>query len=261
MSSSSLSLTKAKEIAINFVKKYKNSLRDGGNCQPVDDSDIARYEAMTPYDFFNAVTVQANFGSNFNLFDITYLKNGKQASIWMGEHKNINDLAKKIATNSESDKDLLHFWQMEGTWYNFTEARLDALAKIFDQLGAKPKAQTAKKSSKKPAKKVAKKAEPKDDIIEVSDVVTIKNDVAFIDTEDEKFDHLMHLGGKNVDMYIDDKSELNAHNQIDHVINAFKVAKKELDSFISELVKAKEAGAKNVVDLDWCSVKNFDFDD
>lgn len=255
MSSSSLSLTKAKEIAINFIKKYKDSLRDGGNCLPVDDSDIARYEAMTPYDFFDAVTVQANFGSNFYLFDITYLKNGKQASIWMGEHTNVNDLARKITKNSESDEDLLHFWQMDGTWYNFTEARMKALETIFDQIGAKPK--TAKKSSKKPAKK----AEPKQDTFEISDVVTIKNNVAFIDTENDKFDHLMHLGGKKVDLYIDGKEELNSSNQIDHVINAFKVAKKELDSFISELVKAKEHGAKNVVDADWCTAKNFDFDD
>lgn len=257
MSSSSLSLTKAKELAIKFVKKYKDSLRDGQNGQMVDDEDIARYEAMTPYDFFNEVTVQANFGSYFNLFDIRYLTNGKQATIWMGEHSNISDLTKKIAKNSSSNESLRQFWQMDGTWYNLTEARLEALAKIFDQLGTKT--QTAKKSSKKPAKKVATK--PKDDIIEVSDVVTIKNDVAFIDTEDEKFDHLMHLGGKKVDMYIDGKSELNSSNQIDHVINAFKVAKKELDTFISELVKAKELGAKNVVDADWCSVKNFDFED
>lgn len=257
MSSSYLSLTKAKEIAINFIKKYKDSLRDSDTCQPITDKDIARYEAMTPLDFFNTGNVQANFGSYFYLFDVNYNKSGNTAQIWMGEHSNINDLASKIAKNSESNESLCHFWQMDGTWYNFTTARLDALAKIFDQLGVKPK--TAKKSSKKPAKKVATK--PKDDVIEVSDVVTIKNDVAFIDTEDEKFDHLMHLGGKNVDMYVDDKSELNASNQIDHVINAFKVAKKELDTFISELVKAKEAGAKNVVDLDWCSVKDFDFDD
>lgn len=259
MSTSSLSLTKAKEIAINFIKKYKDSLRDGQTGQVVDNEDIERYEAMSPTDFFNEVTVQANFGSNFNLFDLGYNKSGNTAQLWMGEHTNINDLASKIAKNSESNESLCHFWQMDGTWYNLTTARLDALAKIFEQLGTKPK--IVKKSSKKPAKKVAKKAEPKDDIIEVSDVVTIKNDVAFIDTEDEKFDHLMHLGGKNVDLYIDGKEELNASNQIDHVINAFKVAKKELDTFISELVKAKEAGAKNVVDLDWCSVKNFDFDD
>lgn len=261
MSTSSLSLTKAKELAINFIKKYKDSLRDGANCRSVTDSDIARYEAMTPYNFFNEVTVQANFGSYFNLFDIRYLSNGKQAMIWMGEHSNINDLTKKISKNSNSDESLRYFWQMEGTWYNLTEARLEALAKIFDQLGAKPVVETAKKSSKKPAKKAAKKAEPKQDTFEISDVVTIKNDVAFIDTENEKFDHLMHLGGKKVDLYIDGKEELNSSNQIDHVINAFKVAKKEIDTFISELVKAKELGAKNVVDADWCTAKNFDFDD
>lgn len=261
MSNSSLSLTKAKDYAIDFIKKYKDSLRDGANCRPVTDSDIARYEEMTPSKFFNEVTVQANFGSYFNLFDIRWLSNGSTAQIWMGEHTNVNDLAKKITKNSETNEALLHYWQMEGTWYNFTTARLDVLAKIFDQLGTKPVVKTAKKSSKKPAKKVAKKAEPKQDTFEISDVVTIKNDVAFIDTENEKFDHLMHLGGENVDLYIDDKSELNAHNQIDHVINAFKVAKKELDTFISELVKAKEAGAKNVVDADWCTAKNFDFDD
>ena len=253
MSTSSLSLTKAKEIAINFVKKYKDSLRDGDTDKAVDNEDIERYEMMSPTAFFNDAYIEANFGSCFKLFGIRWLSNSKQALIWMGEHSNVNVLTKKITKNSASDEDLLNFWQMEGTWYNLTEARMEALEKIFDQLGAKTKTQTAKK----PAKKVAKKQ----DTFEVSDVVTVKNDVAFIDTGNDKFDHLMHKGGKNVDLYIDSKSDLNESNQIDHVINAFKVAKKELDAFISELVKAKEHGAKNVVDADWCSVKDFDFND
>jgi hypothetical protein len=257
MSSSSLSLTKAKEIAIKFIKKYKDSLCNGNTGILVSDEDIERYEAMTPSAFFSDNTVEANFGLHFSVFCIRELKHSKQAIIWMCVHNNYNDLVKKI--NRHTDKSLCDCWQMDGTWYNLTEARMEALETIFDQLGTKPKTQTAKKSSKKPAKKVAKKAEPKDDIIEVSDVVTIKNDVAFIDTENEKFDHLMHLGGENVDMWIDDTEELNASNQIDHVINAFKVAKKELDVFISELVKAKEAGAKNVVDADWCPIKDFEF--
>ena len=257
MSTSSLSLTQAKNLAIDFIKKYKDLLRDGNNCDVVDDDDIKRYEAMSPSNFFNEVTVQANFGSNFNLFDLSYRSNGNKAMIWMGEHRTVNDLAKKISDKSKKE-DLLHFWQMDGTWYNFTTTRLDALAEIFDRIAVtKAKTQTASKSSKKPVKKAA----PKQDTFEISDVVTIKNDVAFIDTEAKKFDHLMHLGGKNVNLYTDGKSELNASNQIDHVINAFKVAKKEIDTFISELVKAKEAGAKHVVDEDWCKVKDFDFDD
>lgn len=253
MSTSSLSLTKAKEIAINFIKKYKDSLCDGETGKAVDNEDIERFEMMSPTAFFNDVDILANFGSYFKLFAIRWLSNNKQALIWMGEHSNVKELAKKITKNSASYEDLLHFWQMEGTWYNLTEARMEALEKIFDQLGAKTKTQTAKKSSKKVAKK--------QDTFEVSDVVTVKNDVAFIDTENDKFDHIMGKGGKNVNLYIDSKSELNESNQIDHVINAFKVAKNEIDVFISELVKAKEHGAKNVVDADWCSVKDFNFDD
>ena len=256
MSSSTLSFTKAKEIAINFVKKHKDALRDSTNGRPVSDSDIAHYEKMTPFEFFDEARIQADFGSQFYLFDVRWTSNSKQAQIWMGEHTSINDLNKKIAKNSISDESLRQFWQTDGTWYNFTEARLEALGKILDQLGAKPTVTTAKKSSKKPAKKAA----PKKDTIEISDVVTIKNDVAFIDSENDKFDHLMHMGGKNVDVYVNNKSELNASNQIDHVINAFKVAKKEIDAFISELVAAKEHGAKNVVDADWCAAKNFSFD-
>ena len=259
MSTSSLSLTKAKEIAINFVKKYKDSLRYGETGKAIDNEDIERFEMMSPTAFFNDVDILANFGRYFKLFGIRWLSNSKQALIWMGEHSNVKELAKKITKNSVSDEDLLHFWQMEGTWYNLTEARMEALEKIFDQLGTKTKTQTANTSSKKVVKKVATK--PKQDTFEVSDVVTVKNDVAFIDTENDKFDHIMGKGGKNVDLYIDSKSDLNASNQIDHVINAFEVAKKELDAFISELVKAKEHGAKNVVDADWCSVKDFNFDD
>ena len=246
---------------VNEVKKNGNAKRafmrlgvtEGS---VLENEDIERFEMMSPTVFFNDVDILANFGLCFKLFSICWLSNSKHALIWMGEHSNVNNLASKITKNSASDEDFLHFWQMEGTWYNFTEARMKALEKIFDQLGAKTKTQTAKKSSKKPAKK----AEPKQDTVKISDVVTIKNDVAFIDAENDKFDHLMHLGGKNVDLYTDVKSELDASNQIDHVINAFKVAKKELDAFISELVKAKKAGATHVVDADWCAVKDFDFD-
>lgn len=256
MSTTSLSLTKAKEYAIDFIKKYKDSLRECESRQTIDNDDIKRYEAMTPYEFFNTGIVQANFGLFFNLFDISMSKNGNKPTIWMGEHKNINDLTKKIDKKSKSDNELLYFWQMEGTWYNFTTARLDALAKIFDQLGAKPKPKAvAKKSSKKQAKKVVKKQ----NTIEISDAVTIEQDIAFIDTDNDKFDHLMNIGGKNVNINIDNTNDLNASNQIDHVINAFKLAKKELDVFISELVKAKEHGAKNVVDSFWCPIKEFKF--
>ena len=251
MSTSSLSLTKAKEIAINFVKKYKDSLRYGETGKAIDNEDIERFEMMSPTAFFNDVDILANFGRCFKLFGIRWLSNSKQALIWMGEHSNVNALTKKIATHSASDEDLLHFWQMEGTWYNLTEARMEALEKIFDQLGAKSKTQTAKKSSKK----VAKKPE----VVTISDTTEVQNGIAFIDFDADKFEHVLKTGGINFDPWIEYASENSAKNQIDHAINAFKLAKKELDVFLTELVKAKDAGAKYVVDTSWCERKDFSF--
>ena len=252
MSSSSLSLTKAKEIAINFIKKYKDLLRDGHTCQLITDADIARYEAKTPSDFFENVNVQAIFDYNYDLFAIRHRSNSKQALIWMCEHTNINDLTKKITKNSESIVDLLDLWQMKGTWYILTEARMEALEKIFDQLCKNTsKTMTAKKSGKK----VAKKPE----VVTISDTTEVQNGIAFIDFEADKFEHALKAGGDNFDPWIDDASENSASNQIDHAINAFKLAKKELDVFITELVKAKDAGAKYVVDTSWCKREDFSF--
>ena len=252
MSSSSLSLTKAKEIAINFIKKYKDLLRDSESCQLITDADIARYEAKTPSDFFDLNTVEANFGAYFNLFDLRYNKSCNTAQLWIGTHSNINDLTKKITKNSESIVDLLDFWQMKGTWYNLTEARMEALEKIFDQLcNDTTKTKTAKKSGKK----VAKKPE----VVTISDTTEVQNGIAFIDFEADKFEHALKAGGDNFDPWIEDASENSASNQIDHAINAFKLAKKELDVFITELVKAKDAGAKYVVDTSWCKREDFSF--
>lgn len=251
MSSSSLSLTKAKEIAINFIKKYKDSLRDSDTGHVVDDEDIERYEMMSPTAFFNDASIEANFGSYFELFSIRWLSNSKQALIWIGKHSNINNLMKNITKNSESYEDLLNFWQMEGGWYNFTEARMEALEKIFDQLCTKSKTQTAKKSGKK----VAKKPE----VVTISDTTEVQNEIAFIDFDADKFEHVLKTGGINFDPWIKYASENSAKNQIDHAINAFKLAKKELDVFLTELVKAKDAGAKYVVDTSWCERKDFSF--
>ena len=127
MSSSSLSLTKAKEIAINFIKKYKDSLRDCRTYQLITDTDIARYEALTPSDFFDIGTVQANFGSYFSPFEHIYQRKVNKPLIWMGKHSNIDDLMKKITKNSESYEDLLNFPQFQG----FSFISHDIMAPIF----------------------------------------------------------------------------------------------------------------------------------
>lgn len=255
MSSSSLSLTKAKEITIKFIKKYKDSLRHNYKNKRVSNDDIACYEKMTPREFFDNIDISAAFGMCFDVFNIGVHGNSTRAEVWMCEHSNINNLKKTIDNSWGTRQTLCECWEMGGMWRQMTEARMKVLETIFDRLCTKSKASTAKKSSKKQAKKVVKKQ----NTIEISDAVTIEQDIAFIDTANDKFDHLMNIGGENVNITIDNTNDLDASNQIDHVINAFKLAKKELDVFIGELVKAKEHGAKNVVDSFWCPIKEFKF--
>ncbi len=69
----------------------------------------------------------------------------------------------------------------------------------------------------------------------------------------------MSQGGDNIDVYIDHAIECNAKNQIDHLINAFKLAKKEADSFVELLENAKKNGAKHVVDSSYIDPTVFNF--
>lgn len=252
MSTSTLSFTKAKALTINFIKKYKNLLRDGETHKPISNDDIARYEAMSPSMFFTDIdvqSIQANFGSFYDVFNYFKSCNGRlSVMIWLPTHSSAKDLLHRIDMHNKSNEDLCNFWQNFGGWYNLTEKRLIALEKIFDQFGAKSKTQTAKKSTKKP------------EVVTISDTTEVQNEIAFIDFDADKFNHLMKQGGTHFDPMINDESLNSADNQIDHAINAFKLARKELEDFISELVRAKDAGAKYVVDSSWCKRKNFIFE-
>lgn len=254
MSTTSLSLTKAKELAINFIKKYKNVLRDGETCKPISNDVIAQYEAMTPSAFFTSIDmrgVQANFGSFFYVFNYDKSRNGRHdISVWLHEHSSAKDLHFKLDAYDRTNEELSNYWQ-NGNWYNLTETRMKALEKIFDQLSAKSKTKTLQQFGKKSVKKP--------EVVTISDTTEVQNEIAFVDFSAGKFDHLMNQGGDNFAPMISDASDLDAQNQIDHAINAFKLAKKELDVFINELVKAKAAGAKHVVDTSWCERKDFDF--
>lgn len=255
MSTTSLSLTKAKELAINFIKKYKNVLRDGETCKPISNDVIAQYEAMTPSAFFTSIDmqgVQANFGSFFYVFNFDKPHNGRSdVKVWLHEHSSAKDLHFKLDAYDRTNEELCDYWQKNGNWYNLTETRMKALEKIFDQLSAKSKTKTLQQFGKKSAKKP--------EVVTISDAIEVQNEIAFVDFDADKFDHLMNQGGNKFDPMISDADNLNAQNQIDHAINAFKLAKKELDVFINELVKAKAAGAKHVVDTSWCERKDFYF--
>ena len=252
MSTSTLSLTKTRELITAFVKKYEASLVDNYG-KSLTDKFIEDLESASLQKFFEkADQIRAYFGSRFSLFN-TYKQNGTtKVTLWIGEHKNANDLTKKISGCKDSAT-LLKYFQDDGNWFIISEVRLAALEVIFDHLGVKsfPTKTTSKVASKKTAKKP--------EVGTISDTTEVQNGIAFIDFDADKFDHAMHEGGNNFDPMIDTASDNGASNQIDHAINAFKLAKKELDVFITELAKAKDAGAKYVVDSSWCERKSFNF--
>ena len=252
MSTSTLSLTKTRELITAFVKKYEASLVDNYG-KSLTDKFIEDLESASLQKFFEkADQIRAYFGSRFSLFN-TYKQNGTtKVTLWIGEHKNANDLAKKISGCKDSAT-LLKYFQDDGNWFIISEVRLAALEVIFDHLGVKsfPTKTTSKVTSKKTAKKP--------EVVTISDTTEVQNGIAFIDFDADKFEHALKTGGDNFDPMIDSADENSAQNQIDHAINAFKLAKKELDVFISELAKAKDAGAKYVVDTSWCARKSFSF--
>jgi hypothetical protein len=133
-----------------------------------------------------------------------------------------------------------------------TPKRWETFEAIFDFYN-KPKT-SSKKTAKKTAKKVVKPAEMK-----LGDSALLKDDIVFINFEAKEFDHLMSQGGSNIAVYIDHACECNAKNQIDHLINAFKLAKNEADSFIELLETAKKNGAKHVVDSSYIDPTVFNF--
>lgn len=254
MSTSTLSLTKTRELITAFVKKYQASLIDN-NSKSLTDKFIEDLESASLQKFFDmADNIRAYFGAQYSLFN-SYKQNGTtKVTLWIGEHKNANDLTKKIAGCKDTTA-LLKYWQDDGNWFIVSETRLAALEIIFDHLGVKTYPSTQKVASKVTAKKTAKKPE----VVTISDTTEVQNEIAFINFDADKFDHAMHVGGSNFDPLVNSASENCADNQIDHAINAFKLARKEINDFILELVKAKYAGAKYVVDTGWCERKSFGF--
>ena len=136
-----------------------------------------------------------------------------------------------------------------------TPKRWETFEAVFDFYD-KPKA-SSKKTVKKTAKKAKKIVKPEE--MKLGDSALLKDNIAFINFDAKEFDHLMSQGGSNIAVYIDNKSECNANNQIDHLINAFKLAKKEADTFIELLENAKKNGAKHVVDASYTDPTVFDF--
>lgn len=228
--SSSLSFKQQRQLITNFIKNHASDL------VKISQSFIDELESSNNKGFISCINgIEINAGNYYYLFDSRQTASGMQLQIWF----------------TDADVKNLDEFEFKGNFKNVTLARMNKLEQLFERFFGTKKATTAKKTVKT-ATKVP-------EIVELSDAVSIKNGVAFINVEHNKFDHLMNCGGNNLDLLCSYANGLGQKNQIDHVINAFKVAKKEADEFISELVKAKEAGARNVIDSAWCSAKDFHF--
>lgn len=250
MSKTFLNLSEQKQLIINFVKKHKDILCLNYGDEAITDEFISNFEKANNRELFDfATSIQLNFGDKYYLFDDNCKNHNHMMQIWLPKYlsKNSSDETIKEFCGSSSFTNAIESFNCD--WYNMTPKRWEAFEAIFDFYD-KPKT-----SAKKTTKKVVKPAE-----VKLGDSTIVKNGIAFIDFDAEKFEHLMCHGGENVDPYISKKSKCSADNQIDHFINAFKLAKKEADSFIELLENAKKNGAKYVVDSSYTTSTYFDFD-
>ena len=253
MSKTFFNLSEQKQHIINFVKKHKDILCicDGDEeiTEEITDEFISNFEKTNNREFvLFAMSIQLNFGDKYYLFDDNCKNHNHMMLIWLPKYlsKNSSDETIKEFCGSSSFTNAIESFNCD--WYNMTPKRWEAFEAIFDFYD-KPKT-----SAKKTTKKVVKPAE-----VKLGDSTIVKNGIAFINFDADEFEHLMCQGGDNINPYIGKKNECSADNQIDHFINAFKVAKKEADTLIELLETAKKNGAKYVVDSSCVLPTNFDF--
>ena len=252
MSKTFLNISEQKQNVINFIKKHKAILGLDEGTKEITADFISKLEKASTSEFFSLATdVQLKFGSNFYVFKDNYDEQHHIIELWLPV----------ILSKSSSDKAIKEFCGKNNfenaiedgncSWFNMTPKRWETFEAVFDFYD-KPKVSSTKTTKK--AKKTVKPAE-----VKLSESAVLKNDIAFINFEAKEFDHLLNQGGSNIDVYIDEKCKCTAQNQIDHLINAFKLAKKEADSLIEVLELAKKNGATHVVDSSYTSATAFKF--
>lgn len=256
MSKTFFNIAEQKTNVINFIKKHKNILETEHDMN-ITDEFIGKLVKSNNNEFFRlASEVKLKLRCNFYIFTDNFDSQHHMIQLWLptifshvaSDKANTANKAIKQFCSSNHFEDVI---ATRCSWFNMTPKRWETFEAIFDFYN-KPK--TSSKKTTKTAKKIVKQKE-----VKLSDSAILKDDIVFIDFEADKFNHLMNQGGSNISVYIDYKSECDTKNQIDHLINAFKLAKKEADTFIELLENAKKHGAKHVVDSSYTTVTKFDF--
>lgn len=247
MSKTCFTIAEQKTNVINFIKKHKDILCLDYGSKAITAKFIRELVKTNNNDFFRLVKrVQLKFGRNFYIFTDDCDEKRRMIKIWLPE----------VFSKSASDKAIKEFCCRKGfkvvietrcSWYNMTPKRWETFEAVFDFYD-KPKISSTKKT------KQAKQKE-----VKLSDSALLKDEVVFIDFDADEFDHLLNQGSGSLNVFVDSKSKCNAKNQIDHLINAFKLAKKEADTFIELLENAKKHGAKHVVDSTYAKATKFSF--
>ena len=260
MSKTFFNIAEQKTNVINFIKKYKDILVTEHDMN-ITDEFIGKIVKSNNNEFFRlASEVKLKLRCNFYIFCDNFNNQHHTIKLWLptifsnvaSDKANTANKAIKQFCSSNSFDDVI---ETRCNWYNMTPKRWETFEAIFDFYDQQ------KTSSKKTTKKIAKAAKKvvKPAEIKLGDSALLKDDIAFINFDAKKFEHLMNQGGSNIAVYIDNKSDCNAKNQIDHLINAFKLAKNEADSFIELLETAKKNGAKHVVDSSYIDPAVFNF--
>ena len=255
MSKTYFNISEQKTNVIRFIKKHKDILCMDDDCKAITAKFIGELVKTNNKEFFRlANQVKLKFGQNFYIFSHDCYENRHSIEIWLpiDLNKIASDKAIKEFCDSNNFEDVI---ENSCFWYNMTPKRWETFEAVFDFYD-KPKA-SSKKTVKKTAKKAKKIVKPEE--MKLGDSALLKDNIAFINFDAKEFDHLMSQGGSNIAVYIDNKSECDTKNQIDHLINAFKLAKKEADTFIELLENAKKNGAKHVVDASYTDPTVFDF--
>lgn len=254
MSKTFFNIAEQKTNVINFIKKHKDILCLDDGRKEITDEFIGKLVKSNNNEFFRLATdIQLKFGQNFYIFTDNCNEKHRMINLWLPcFNKFASDKAIKEYCRSKSFADVI---ETHCSWFNMTPKRWETFEAIFDFYDQQ------KTSSKKTTKKIAKAAKKvvKPAEIKLGDSALLKDDIAFINFDAKKFEHLMNQGGSNIAVYIDNKSDCNAKNQIDHLINAFKLAKNEADSFVELLETAKKNGAKHVVDSSYIDPAVFNF--
>ena len=256
MSKTFFNIAEQKTNVINFIKKHKDILATDHDMNITDEFIGELVKSNNNEFFYLASEVKLKFGQNFYIFTDNCDEKHHMIRIWLptifshvaSDKANTANKAIKEYCRSKSFDDVI---ATSCCWFNMTPKRWETFEAIFDFYD-KPK--TSSKKIAKAAKKVVKPEE-----VKLGDSVLLKDDIAFINFDAKEFDHLMNQGGSNIAVYIDHAIECDAKNQIDHLINAFKLAKNEADSFIELLETAKKNGAKHVVDSSYIDPTVFNF--